>query len=99
MNQSDHEPHDEVGDDTEFKEKMGLNSKTGFTKQERGVMLRAITLMSQIAFTVIACVFIGVFLGRFLDGLLGTSPWLLIIFALLGTVSAFKAMIDIAKKF
>ncbi|NLN53511.1 MAG: hypothetical protein GX150_04315, partial [Firmicutes bacterium] len=31
-----------------------------------------------------ATIFVGVLLGRFLDSLLGTSPWLLLIFSLLG---------------
>ena len=70
-----------------------------FTKKEKRQIIRALGLMSQIGFTAVVCVFIGVFLGRFLDDWLGTSPWLLLVFALLGCISAFKAMIDIAKKF
>jgi len=69
------------------------------TNKERKEILRAMGLMSQIALTVIACIVLGIFIGRFLDERLGTSPWLLIVFTLLGCVSAFKSMIDLAKKF
>ena len=68
------------------------------TKKDRQYIVRAMSLMSQVAFTAAACVFIGVFVGRFLDDRLGTSPWLLLVFALLGAASSFKAMIDVAKK-
>ncbi|NLV86096.1 MAG: AtpZ/AtpI family protein [Clostridiales bacterium] len=45
-----------------------------------------------------ACVLIGVFLGRFLDNLLGTSPWLLLLFSLLGAGAAFKTLLDLGQK-
>ncbi len=41
---------------------------------------------------------IGVFLGRFLDKLLGTSPWLLLLFSLLGVGATFKALLDTGLK-
>jgi ATP synthase protein I len=47
---------------------------------------------------VAACLLVGVLLGRFLDGLLGTSPWLLIIFSLLGAAAAFKSLFDFADR-
>jgi len=75
------------------------SSKGSFTKKEQQTIFRAITMMSQIAFTVIACVAVGLVAGMFLDRWLGTAPWLLIVFLLLGIISAFKAMIDVAKKF
>ena len=69
------------------------------TKKEKRQILKALGLMSQIGFTAITCVFIGVFIGRFLDGRFDTSPWFLLIFALLGCAAAFKSMIDLSKKF
>jgi len=69
------------------------------TSKERKAILRAMGLMSQIAFTFLACVVIGVFVGRFLDDRLGTTPWLLILLTLMGCISAFKSMIDLSKKF
>ena len=69
------------------------------SKKERKEILKAMGLMSQIGLTIVVCVALGLFLGQFLDNLLGTSPWLLIVFSLLGIASAFKSMVDLAKKF
>jgi F0F1-type ATP synthase assembly protein I len=33
-----------------------------------------------------------------LDSLLGTAPWLLLVFSLLGAAAAFKSLIDMAKR-
>jgi ATP synthase protein I len=38
------------------------------------------------------------YVGRRLDLWLGTSPWLLILFILLGVAAAFKSLFDFAKK-
>ncbi|MCL1846320.1 MAG: AtpZ/AtpI family protein [Defluviitaleaceae bacterium] len=70
-----------------------------FSKQDRKNIIRAMGVMTHIGLTVAICVLGGVLLGRFLDGLLGISPWLTIVLSLLGCMAAFKAMIDIAKKF
>ena len=59
---------------------------------------KALSMLSQIAITIIACVAVGIFIGWFLDNLLGTSPWLILIFTLLGIVAAFKSIFDFAKK-
>ena len=69
------------------------------TNEERRSILRAMGLMSQIAFIVITCVAMGLFIGYWLDRWLGTSPWMIIVFSILGIGSAFKAMIDLSKKF
>jgi ATP synthase protein I len=60
--------------------------------------LRALSFFSQVGIIMAACVFVGVFLGRFLDGLLGTSPWLLLVFSFLGAAAAFKSLFDLASK-
>ena len=70
-------------------------------KNERGdtiKMLRAISTFTQIGFMITACIVVGVFAGRYLDRLLGTSPWLLIILSLLGVAAAFKSIFDYVKK-
>ncbi len=61
-------------------------------------LLRALSFFSQIGITMAACVLIGVLLGKFLDGLLGTSPWLLLVFSLLGAGAALKAVFDLGNK-
>ena len=69
------------------------------TKKEKQTrdLLRALSFLSQIGITMAACVFIGVFIGKFLDNLLGTTPWLLLLFSLLGAAAAFKALFDLSK--
>ena len=42
---------------------------------------------------------VGLFLGYFLDKLLKTDPWLLIIFTLLGVASGFLSLFRGLKKF
>jgi ATP synthase protein I len=42
-----------------------------------------------------ALVFIGVLLGKHLDGFFGTSPWLLLLFSLLGAGAAFMALFNL----
>jgi len=74
-------------------------SMAKLSKSEKREMLRAMGLMSQIGFTAVICIAMGLFFGRFLDNILGTSPWLLIVLTLLGCFSAIKALIDLAKKF
>jgi len=60
--------------------------------------MRALAVLSQIGITIIMCVAVGIFLGLMLDRWLGTSPWLLIVFTLLGIIAAFKSIFDFAKK-
>ena len=59
---------------------------------------KALGLLSQLGVSMAACVFVGVFLGKWLDGKLGTSPWLLLFGCLLGAVAAFKVLYDLAIK-
>jgi len=67
-------------------------------KRQRDGFLHAISLLSHFAVTIIACIIIGILLGRFLDNLLGTAPWLLLVFILLGVAAAFKSIFDISRK-
>ncbi|MGI6425227.1 MAG: AtpZ/AtpI family protein [Tepidanaerobacteraceae bacterium] len=59
--------------------------------------LRALAYFSQIGITMAASVLVGVLMGKYLDTLLGTSPWLVLIFSLLGVGAAIKAMFNIPK--
>ena len=68
------------------------------SQKQRGNFLRALLFSSQIGGTVISCLFIGVFLGKFLDQRLDTSPWLLLAFSLLGAAAAFKLLLNYGTK-
>ncbi|NLZ39204.1 MAG: AtpZ/AtpI family protein [Firmicutes bacterium] len=59
--------------------------------------LRALVHVSQIGITMAASVLTGVLLGRYLDGLLGTTPWLLLLFSLSGVGAALKSLLDLTK--
>jgi len=61
-------------------------------------VVKALSLITQIGIYIVASVVVGVFLGRFLDNLLGTSPWLLLIFSLFGIGAAFKFLLDLIPK-
>lgn len=76
-----------------------MNKKqTNKKKSRNSKTLRALTQVTQIGFTVAASILIGVLLGKFLDGLFGTSPWLLLVFSLLGTGSAMKMLFTLSGK-
>jgi F0F1-type ATP synthase assembly protein I len=66
--------------------------------KNRRELVRGLSLFSQIGISVIVCIAIGIFLGRYLDSLLSTSPWLLLLFTLFGAAAAFKSIIDISKR-
>ena len=67
-------------------------------KDDRREILRALGLFTQLGFTMASCVFLGVMAGKYLDRWLGTSPWLLLLFTVIGALSAFKVMYDIVIK-
>ena len=60
--------------------------------------VRALSLLTQIGLTIVACIGVGIFLGWFLDRLLGTSPWLMLVFTILWILAAFKSIFDFANK-
>ena len=59
-------------------------------KKQRSEVFRALSFASHIGITIASCVLVGVLLGKLLDGLFGTSPWLLLVFSLLGVGAAIK---------
>jgi len=60
-------------------------------------IMRAMGLFMQLGFTMAFCILIGFFAGRFLDGLFGTFPVLMIVFSFIGSGAAIKVMYDIVK--
>jgi len=67
-------------------------------KPQQNEFVRAFSVFMQIGVTIIACLAVGLFLGWLLDRLLGTQPWLLMVFSFLGIGAAFKMIFDFAKK-
>lgn len=64
-------------------------------KSKNSETIKALVQFSHIGVTVAASIFVGVLLGKYIDELLGTSPWMLLICSLLGVGAAFKFLLDI----
>jgi len=67
-------------------------------KPQQDGFMQAFAVLLQIGITILACLAVGIFLGWFLDRLLGTTPWLLMAFTFMGIIAAFKSIFDFAKK-
>jgi len=68
------------------------------TKKELREIGRALALITSMGITVVVCIGLSIFLGWLLDGWLGTTPWLILVFTLLGIIAAVKAMYSMAKR-
>ena len=60
---------------------------------------RRLAALSSLGLMLPSSIAVGLFLGYFLDKLLGTEPWLLIIFTLLGVASGFLSLFRGLKKY
>ncbi|MCL2426551.1 MAG: AtpZ/AtpI family protein [Oscillospiraceae bacterium] len=67
-------------------------------KPHHNEFMKAMSALLQIGITIIACIAVGILLGWFLDRLLDTTPWLLMVCTFLGIGAAFKSIFDFAKK-
>jgi len=59
---------------------------------------RALAYFSQVGVTMVATVLVAVLLGKYLDILLGTKPWLTLVFSFLGAGAAIKALFDLSSE-
>lgn len=57
------------------------------------INIRRLAELSSLGLVLPSSIAIGLFLGYFLDKWLGTDPWLLIVFTLLGVASGFLSLI------
>lgn len=55
-------------------------------------------LVLKISFSLLLPIFVGIFLGTYLDKLLGTSPWLVLLLLILGIASGFGWLYKISTK-
>ncbi len=60
--------------------------------------LRKAGIASSIGLTMVVSVVIGWFVGSWLDGKLGTSPWLMLVGTVLGVAAGFIEMANIARR-
>lgn len=67
-------------------------------KSDKKDIQTAFTLISQIGINIAVTIFISLMIGKFLDEKLGTSPWLLITFIVLGVIASFRNLYVLAMK-
>ena len=67
-------------------------------KKQHYNVVQVLSFASQVGFTMAACVFVGVFVGKYLDEKLSTSPWFLLAFSLIGVLAALMAVFNMNKE-
>lgn len=68
-------------------------------KEKVVTFVSAFSLASIISFQLAGAVLVGYFLGRYLDGLLGTAPWLMVVGILLGVAAGVSGTIRVVGRF
>lgn len=68
------------------------------TNGDEGNRFRTIGLAITIPMMLGASVLVGTFIGFYLDRWLGTSPWLLLLFLVLGIVTGIREMLAIIRR-
>jgi ATP synthase protein I len=61
-------------------------------------LLRTLLDASTVGINLVAATFVGLAMGYFLDSLLGTSPWMKIVFLVLGIIAGFIGLFRFARK-
>lgn len=85
-----------------FLERVGSCAKTMKEPQddrERGKSYQALAMASAIGADLAGCTLGGLYLGKYLDGSLGTSPWFLLTGILVGLAVGIYGISLIAKRF
>jgi len=66
--------------------------------ETRRPSFRKLAALSSLGLMLPSSIAVGLFMGYFLDKLLGTDPWLLIVFTLFGVASGFLSLFRGLKK-
>ncbi len=64
-------------------------------KEENKSLLKTIAELSTLGLTMVFATFIGLAIGLYLDSKLNTSPWLTILFLLIGIAAGFYKVIQV----
>jgi ATP synthase protein I len=67
-------------------------------KEPEKPLFRQLLEASSVGIQLVLCTFVGLAMGYFLDKLFKTSPWLTVIFLLLGIVAGFYDLIKVARR-
>ncbi len=65
-------------------------------KQQKREFIRYLSIASNVGINLVVSIFVGFAIGYGLDKLFGTSPYLTIIFFVLGIITGFKYLFKIA---
>ena len=57
-------------------------------------LFRVLGALSTVGITLVVATVIGYFIGHYLDGRFGTTPWLTLVFLLFGIAAGFKNLYD-----
>lgn len=80
----------------------GKDADDNGTGKEKGPRpegtLRGISMLASMGITMVACTFIGLLIGIYLDKRFGTEPWLTMIFLILGIAAGFRNIYTTAKR-
>lgn len=63
-----------------------------------GKIPKHLLLASSVGIQMVLSTFVGLAIGYGLDRLLGTDPWLLFVFLILGIISGFRELVKLARK-
>ena len=66
--------------------------------EERRQLFRTLGFLSSVGISMVAATFIGLAMGYYLDKWLGTSPWLTLVFLVLGIVSGFRNIFILTRR-
>jgi ATP synthase protein I len=61
-------------------------------------LIRTLGVLSTVGLTMVFATVIGLFVGLWLDGKLGTTPWMTALFLLLGIIAGFRNLFVHVKK-
>jgi len=64
----------------------------------RKEIMHGLSILTSLGITMAACILVGLWIGKVLDNLMGTSPWMLLIFMMFGILAAIKSMFGIIIK-
>jgi len=68
-------------------------------KQPSKFNYRKIAALSSLGLMLPSSIAVGLFIGYYLDKFLGTKPWLLLVFFILGAISGFYSLLRGLSKF
>jgi ATP synthase protein I len=69
-----------------------------FMKEKDRNLIRSLGVLSTVGITLVAATVIGLYMGLKLDGWLGTSPWMTILFLAVGLFAGFRNLFTYVKK-